>query len=156
MAGSRGNRNSGETMAFLNMQKGEVPHLKSLADQCTMSDNYHQPVMGGTSPEPLSVLVTSRRNSIRRPLTASSHGREECDVDATRSPRLLPQCEGIENLKTDQSERPRHMSKFSKAFLCRGSIRRMSFYGMAASGGYCCKSLFAAWDLNSPSRRCDD
>jgi hypothetical protein len=23
-------------------------------------------------------------------------------------------------------------------------------------GRYCCKSLFAAWDSNSPSRRCDD
>jgi phospholipase C len=40
-------------MAFSNMQKGEVPYLKSLADQCTMSDNYHQQVMGGTGPEPL-------------------------------------------------------------------------------------------------------
>src|ERR1700759_1043906 len=26
----------------------------------------------------------------------------------------------------------------------------------ALSGGYCCKSPFAAWDSNSPSRRCDD
>jgi phospholipase C len=40
-------------MAFLNMQKSESPYLKYLADQYTMSDNYHQPVMGGTSPEPL-------------------------------------------------------------------------------------------------------
>ncbi len=53
VAGSMGNRNSGQTMAFLNMQKGESPYLKYLADQYTMSDNYHQPVMGGTSPEPL-------------------------------------------------------------------------------------------------------
>ena len=26
-------------------------YLKSLADQYTMSDNYHQPVMGGTGPD---------------------------------------------------------------------------------------------------------
>ena len=38
---------------------------------------------------------------------------------------VVPQCEGIENLKTAQSERIRRMIKLSKAFLCRGSIRRM-------------------------------
>ncbi len=42
---------TGQTMAFFNMQKGDVPFLKSLADQYTMSDNYHQPVMGGTGPD---------------------------------------------------------------------------------------------------------
>jgi phospholipase C len=42
---------TGQTMEFFNMQKGDVPYLKSLADQYTMSDNYHQPVMGGTGPD---------------------------------------------------------------------------------------------------------
>lgn len=42
---------TGQTMAFFNMQKGDVPLLKSLADKYTMSDNYHQPVMGGTGPD---------------------------------------------------------------------------------------------------------
>jgi phospholipase C len=42
---------TGQTMAFFNMQKGDVPLFKSLADQFTMSDNYHQPVMGGTGPD---------------------------------------------------------------------------------------------------------
>ena len=42
---------TGQTMAFFNMQKGDVPLLKSLADEFTMSDNYHQPVMGGTGPD---------------------------------------------------------------------------------------------------------
>lgn len=36
------------SMAFYNMQAGDVPVLKSLADQYSMSDNYHQAVMGGT------------------------------------------------------------------------------------------------------------
>ncbi len=36
------------SMAFYNMQAGDVPILKSLADQYSMSDNYHQAVMGGT------------------------------------------------------------------------------------------------------------
>jgi len=39
---------SGQTMAFFNMQQGDVPFFKSLADQYTISDNYHQPVFGGT------------------------------------------------------------------------------------------------------------
>ncbi|MFZ0977825.1 MAG: alkaline phosphatase family protein, partial [Candidatus Acidiferrales bacterium] len=36
------------SMAFYNMQDGDAPLLKSLADEYSMSDNYHQAVMGGT------------------------------------------------------------------------------------------------------------
>src|SRR6202040_1952130 len=42
---------TGQTMAFFNMQNGDAPLLKQLADTYTMSDNYHQPVMGGTGPD---------------------------------------------------------------------------------------------------------
>jgi phospholipase C len=38
----------GNSMAFYNMQNGDVPVLKSLADQYSMSDNFHQSFMGGT------------------------------------------------------------------------------------------------------------
>jgi phospholipase C len=38
----------GNSMGFYNMQKGDVPVLKSLADQYSMSDNFHQSFMGGT------------------------------------------------------------------------------------------------------------
>lgn len=38
----------GTAMAFLNVQNGDAPYLKSIADQYTLSDNYHQAVMGGT------------------------------------------------------------------------------------------------------------
>lgn len=38
----------GNSMAFYNMQAGDVPELKKLADEYSMSDNYHQAVMGGT------------------------------------------------------------------------------------------------------------
>jgi len=38
----------GNSMAFYNMQAGDVPFLKTLADEYSMSDNYHQAVMGGT------------------------------------------------------------------------------------------------------------
>jgi len=41
---------TGQTMAFFNMQNGDAPVFKSLADRYTMSDNYHQPVLGGTGP----------------------------------------------------------------------------------------------------------
>ena len=42
---------TGQTMAFFNMQNGDAPLFKSLADQYSMSDNYHQPVLGGTGPD---------------------------------------------------------------------------------------------------------
>jgi phospholipase C len=38
----------GNSMAFYNMQKGDVPVFKSLADQYSISDNFHQSFMGGT------------------------------------------------------------------------------------------------------------
>ena len=34
-------------MGFYNVQHEAVPVLKSLADEYSMSDNYHQAVMGG-------------------------------------------------------------------------------------------------------------
>ena len=37
---------------FFNIQAGDAPYFKSLADNYTMSDNYHQPVMGGTGANP--------------------------------------------------------------------------------------------------------
>jgi hypothetical protein len=37
---------TGQTMAFFNMQQGDAPITKRLADKYTLSDNYHQPVMG--------------------------------------------------------------------------------------------------------------
>jgi phospholipase C len=44
-------RSTGEgstSMGFYNVQSGDLPYLKSLADAYALSDNYHQPVMGGT------------------------------------------------------------------------------------------------------------
>jgi phospholipase C len=35
-------------MGFYNMQEGDAPYTKFLADHYASSDNYHQPVMGGT------------------------------------------------------------------------------------------------------------
>jgi phospholipase C len=38
----------GTPMAFYNMHGGDAPLFKQLADDFTISDNYHQPAMGGT------------------------------------------------------------------------------------------------------------
>ena len=38
----------GNSMAFYNVQTGDAPVLKRLADEYSMSDNFHQSVMGGT------------------------------------------------------------------------------------------------------------
>jgi phospholipase C len=41
--------NEGATsMEFYNMQQGDAPYTKYLADHYAFSDNYHQPAMGGT------------------------------------------------------------------------------------------------------------
>ena len=37
-------------MGFYNMQNGDAPYLKYLADHYAMSDNFHQAVIGGTGP----------------------------------------------------------------------------------------------------------
>jgi len=39
---------SGTSMAFFNMQQGDAPYFKQLADRYTISDNMHQAVIGGT------------------------------------------------------------------------------------------------------------
>ena len=38
----------GNSMAFYDVQRGDAPFLKKLADEFSMSDNFHQSVMGGT------------------------------------------------------------------------------------------------------------
>lgn len=40
----------GVAMGYYNMAQGDLPYFKSLADDYAFSDNYHQPVMGGTGP----------------------------------------------------------------------------------------------------------
>jgi phospholipase C len=47
-AGQVDDNGGGNSMAFYNMHKGDAPVLKALADEYSMSDNYHQAVMGGT------------------------------------------------------------------------------------------------------------
>ncbi|HEX4605724.1 MAG TPA: alkaline phosphatase family protein, partial [Candidatus Angelobacter sp.] len=46
---ARGDDSGSNSMGFYNMQNGDAPLFKRLADEYTMSDNYHQPAMGGTA-----------------------------------------------------------------------------------------------------------
>ena len=39
----------GEVMGFLNMAAGDAGYLRGLAGRYALSDNYHQPMMGGTA-----------------------------------------------------------------------------------------------------------
>lgn len=48
VAGQVDDNGGGNAMGFYNMQKGDVPVLRQLADEYSMSDNFHQSVMGGT------------------------------------------------------------------------------------------------------------
>jgi phospholipase C len=45
---ARNDGSGSNSMGFLNMLRGDAPVLKRLADEYTINDNYHQPVMGGT------------------------------------------------------------------------------------------------------------
>ena len=47
-AGPTADKGGGTSMAVYNMQTDDAPFLKQLADEFTISDNYHQPGMGGT------------------------------------------------------------------------------------------------------------
>lgn len=47
-AGPQADAGGGTSMAFYNMQNGDAPLLKKLADMYTLSDNHHQPAQGGT------------------------------------------------------------------------------------------------------------
>jgi phospholipase C len=46
--GGPADHGGGTSMAFYNMQDGDAPLFKKLADEYTISDNHHQPAMGGT------------------------------------------------------------------------------------------------------------
>jgi phospholipase C len=44
-------------MAFYNVSRGDAPYLKQLADEYTLSDNYHQAQMGGSTVEHLYLAM---------------------------------------------------------------------------------------------------
>src|SRR5262249_52694084 len=46
---ARGDDSGSNAMGFYNVQTGDAPLFKRLADEFTLSDNFHQSVMGGTA-----------------------------------------------------------------------------------------------------------
>lgn len=46
---SASNKSLGNSMGFYNAEQEQVSVFKALADRFTLSDNYHQPVLGGTA-----------------------------------------------------------------------------------------------------------
>jgi acid phosphatase len=42
-------RQGGVAMGFYNMAQGDAPYFRELADRYAVADNYHQPIMGGTT-----------------------------------------------------------------------------------------------------------
>jgi phospholipase C len=52
-------------MGFYNMAAGDAPYLRQLADRYALSDNHHQPVMGGTGAN-FQALATGHAIAYRR------------------------------------------------------------------------------------------
>jgi phospholipase C len=46
---ARNDGSGSNSMGFYNVLKGDAPVFKRIADEYTINDNYHQPVMGGTA-----------------------------------------------------------------------------------------------------------
>ena len=46
---ARNDGSGSNSMGFYDIRKGDAPVFKHLADEFTLNDNYHQPVMGGTA-----------------------------------------------------------------------------------------------------------
>jgi phospholipase C len=46
---ARNDGSGSNSMGFYNIEAGDVPIFKLIADEYTLNDNYHQPVMGGTA-----------------------------------------------------------------------------------------------------------
>jgi phospholipase C len=66
------NNRGGELMGFYNLHNGDLPYFRSLADRYTISDNFHQPVMGGTGTNFIAlvtgdVIYESRQGSPIKP-----------------------------------------------------------------------------------------
>ena len=54
---ARNDGSGGNAMAFYNIQSGDAPLFKQLADKYTLNDNYHQPVMGGTAVQHVMIMA---------------------------------------------------------------------------------------------------
>ncbi len=57
-----GGKKGGRSMGFYNVSTGDAPYFKLLADQYTISDNYHQSMMGATGPNHLYLAYADTIN----------------------------------------------------------------------------------------------
>ena len=48
-SGPNRNYQGGVSMGFYNMARGDAAYFRSLADRYALADNYHQPILGGTT-----------------------------------------------------------------------------------------------------------
>jgi phospholipase C len=63
-------RTTGEgstSMGFYNMDAGDAPYLKQLANEFTISDNFHQAVEGGTGANHIMLTVVVASGLLHRP-----------------------------------------------------------------------------------------
>jgi hypothetical protein len=109
MAGCTGNRNSGQTMAFLICRRAMCPLLKSLADRYTMSDN--QPVKAGTGPD------SARRRAL--PISVFGDGDRIRPPIAKRS-AMPGSFSAVDNPKHDTSTKPDVYSELFVNFSSNG------------------------------------
>lgn len=62
---SSGTNQGGVAMGFYNMAGGDAPYFRELADRYAVSDNHHQPVMGGTGAN-FQALATGHAIAFRK------------------------------------------------------------------------------------------
>ena len=76
-------------MGFYNMAAGDAPYFRQLADSYALSDNHHQPVMGGTGAN-FQALATGSRDRLLE--------RRDSGAPATRPDRKSEPAAGNEQL----------------------------------------------------------
>jgi phospholipase C len=76
----------GLSMGFYNVQQGDAPYLTALADHYSMSDNYHQAVMGGTGANHIAIgtgdamyFSDGNGNAIEPPHNTKAGGLDEVE-----------------------------------------------------------------------------
>ena len=104
-------------MGFFNVQQGDAPYLKELADTYTMSDNYHQAVKGGTG---ANHIMLGSGDAIwfsdgkGKPLTPPNN-----PVDATAAGHAVPGYANALNEIENPNPRPGHKQLLHAGWLWR-------------------------------------
>src|SRR5262249_15091489 len=92
---ARNDGSGSNAMGFYNMLKGDAPVMKRIADQYTLNDNYHQPVMGGTAVQHIMLgtadaIYWTTFQGLTQPPAASVATPTRCRARTSRSPRTRP------------------------------------------------------------------